>query len=632
METLSSSSSSSIESNPVKIEDWTILGKANNLATFTMTGVSTAFANAFRRTVLSDIPCVVIDAESCIIPENATPPKMHHELLRKQLQCLPVFVLRPLMKDEKIENFYFKIEKQNTTSQRMVVTSEDIIVFQEILPSSTPAELIVNNPLEFQQLVVRKTQESSEQKPFFPPDPITNMFIDIVDLNPHESVKIYGTFKVSTAKESSCYNVTSCCAYGFTVDELLMKEVQEKFNEEIEKKVSLSKEEKEMRKKDFEIIQGPTFHKPMSYDFKLKSIGFYTPIEICVIACELIERQIDDIITQHQFELKLHHDTAMPNCVILTLINEDYTIGYMFQQTFYSMFYNSETPKVNFCGFSKHHAHDVDSFFVINYIDSNPNLLTIALEDMQATFVKMQMIVGNMKKSFLDNAIQPISSVLSASSSSSSRVSSKTSTPLPVFTPLAPPPPPRPAPPSSSYSEALTQPFSFELPPSIQKKPIPTLMESINIDELRAHLPFYMMIYFPLPEDPEIKNISADFRINLNKERPTNILKNLSFFLKTFVFIKISEDMLQFGRKKDFYNSSNVLYDIGKNDYFSRIFRSLKLMDNPRVENINKNFAIWLYNICKEMIQEKEKNPFHDVLEKKPYLKRWKDIILPSTK
>ena len=60
---------------------------------FTLSGVELSFANAIRRTILSDIPCVVILTETyatnkCTIHVNTG--RLHNEILKHRLSCIPI--------------------------------------------------------------------------------------------------------------------------------------------------------------------------------------------------------------------------------------------------------------------------------------------------------------------------------------------------------------------------------------------------------------------------------------------------------------------------------------------------------------------------------------------------------------
>ena len=60
---------------------------------FTLHGVEVCFANALRRTILSDIPLIVIktdnfESNQCTIKENSG--RLHNEIVKQRLSCIPI--------------------------------------------------------------------------------------------------------------------------------------------------------------------------------------------------------------------------------------------------------------------------------------------------------------------------------------------------------------------------------------------------------------------------------------------------------------------------------------------------------------------------------------------------------------
>ena len=62
---------------------------------FTLSGVNTSIANSVRRTILSDIPCVVFktyneDVNTCVITRNTT--AFNNEIIKQRLGCVPIHI------------------------------------------------------------------------------------------------------------------------------------------------------------------------------------------------------------------------------------------------------------------------------------------------------------------------------------------------------------------------------------------------------------------------------------------------------------------------------------------------------------------------------------------------------------
>ena len=78
----------------------------NDILKFTLHGVNVCFANAVRRTILSDIPIVVIHTDShetnhCTIKQNTG--RLHNEIIKQRLSCIPIHTT--LLRDTERKGF-----------------------------------------------------------------------------------------------------------------------------------------------------------------------------------------------------------------------------------------------------------------------------------------------------------------------------------------------------------------------------------------------------------------------------------------------------------------------------------------------------------------------------------------------
>ena len=67
----------------------------NDNLTFTLSGINVSFANAIRRTILSDIPLVVFktspyEENRATIYKNTT--RLNNEIIKQRLGCIPIHV------------------------------------------------------------------------------------------------------------------------------------------------------------------------------------------------------------------------------------------------------------------------------------------------------------------------------------------------------------------------------------------------------------------------------------------------------------------------------------------------------------------------------------------------------------
>ena len=103
----------------------------SDILRFTLHGVEVSVANALRRTVLSDIPIVVIETDSheknqCHIKTNTG--RLHNEILKQRLSCIPIH--STLLRDSEDKkalpgNYSLVVDVENKTDNIMHVTSED---------------------------------------------------------------------------------------------------------------------------------------------------------------------------------------------------------------------------------------------------------------------------------------------------------------------------------------------------------------------------------------------------------------------------------------------------------------------------------------------------------------------------
>ena len=89
----------------------------------------------------------------------------------------------------------------------------------------------------------------------FPPNNITGDYIDIVRLRSKysehtEGLELSATLSISNASENGTFNVVSTCSYGFTPDNLKIKENLDIYEKYIKSKENITKERIEFLKKD----------------------------------------------------------------------------------------------------------------------------------------------------------------------------------------------------------------------------------------------------------------------------------------------------------------------------------------------------------------------------------------------
>jgi DNA-directed RNA polymerase subunit L len=329
------------------------ISELNDVYKFTLSNINVSLANAIRRTILSDIPCIVFYTETyndnqCNIIVNNT--RLHNEILKQRLSCIPIHE-----KDLNIlpGAYVLDLDIKNETENKIIVTTE---------------HFRIRNKTNGNYL------SKDETKRIFPPNPKTQCFIDfarvrpkISDNIPGEHIKLVAEFSVHTAKDNSMFNVVSKCAYGNTVD---MKKVDEVWEEHSQKLIAdkLSEQEIEFEKKNFYLLDAQRHYLNDSFDFIIQTVGVYENREIVKKACQILHDKLINMIQLIDSDgIPINNsETTMDNSFDVILENEDYTLGMVLQYVLYEKYFINEKI-FTYCGFKKFHPHNMDSTIRVSY-------------------------------------------------------------------------------------------------------------------------------------------------------------------------------------------------------------------------------------------------------------------------
>lgn len=334
---------------------------------FTLSNVDVSFANAIRRTILSDIPIVGFktapyEQNKCNIMINTC--KLDNEIVKQRLSCIPICI-NDL--NTPINNYLLELDVENKTDTMLIVTTKDFKI-RDI----TTNELLEDN-------IVQKIFP-----PYIPPDGNGEYYIDFVKLRPRlsdqisgERIKLTCEFSICTAKEDSMFNITGTCSYGQTPD-------QDKMEEELQirkqkwKDEGKTKEEIKFEADNWKLLEGLRYVKTKSFDFIIQTVGIYENMDICIKACNILIDKLEKLngaIDKDELEIKASSNT-LDNCYDITLVNEDYTIGNILNNQLYSIFY-VDLKLIDYIGFKKIHPHDSDSVIRISVVDKTKGISNV---------------------------------------------------------------------------------------------------------------------------------------------------------------------------------------------------------------------------------------------------------------
>ena len=345
------------------------MNEQDNLLKFTISGINVSFANALRRTILSDIPTVVIrtfpyEKNDAIFEINTS--RFNNEILKQRLSCIPIYI-----KDLAInlDDYLLEIDVKNTYDQMIYVTTADF---------------------KIKNLKTDKYLSDSNLSEIFPPNPISNQYIDFCRLKPAysedhqgEHIKLTAKFSISTAKENGSFNVVSTCAYSNTPDVYTIDQAKQSKLEELQSKYT-SDDEVKYHLTDWLNLDAKRIYIPDSFDFKIKTLGVFTNSEIVIKAVKIIIEKLFEVkqIYSSSNNLINPSENTIENCFDITLNNEDFTIGKVIEYSLYQLYYIGDKT-LTFCGFSKPHPHlnksiiriaftkEVDRTDIVSYLNNS---------------------------------------------------------------------------------------------------------------------------------------------------------------------------------------------------------------------------------------------------------------------
>jgi len=332
----------------------TIVNEAtdNNILSFTLQNINVSLANAIRRTILTDIPTVVVfttpyEKNQADIKINTS--RLNNEIIKHRLSSIPIHIND---KSIDVSKLMIVIHKQNKEDTIINVTTKDFKIKN------------IETDKYLQQTAVNK---------IFPPNPLTKHHIlftrlrpKISDEIPGEEIYIEAKMSMGTSSQDGTFNVVSTCSYSFTPDLISQRTILQKQEKEW-KKSGLTEDEIEFEKTNWQLLDGKRIYIKNSFDFIIETIGVYSNKYIVKEACSILTRKLEEInksVESQTIEIK-EGLTASPTFDIV-LQNEDYTIGKSIEYALHQLFYENESI-FDFVGFRKLHPHDSDSIIRVAF-------------------------------------------------------------------------------------------------------------------------------------------------------------------------------------------------------------------------------------------------------------------------
>ena len=351
--------------------------------TFELKNLDLSFVNSLERIILSNIPSVgfnvrPIETSQLKIYKNNTP--FENEFISHRIGLIPIH-LNPDNFDP--ANYSFVINKENSSKDYMLVSSEDIQVIK----------LSDNQPLDKSQ--VRK---------IFPADPLTGGFVPITKIIPWEDKTLdkpgfhcEGRAIISTGLDNSAFSQVSVVAHSFKIDpevykrKLLEYMKEQKIEHERINKIikdsdpsyeeePFTKTEDEMKKK-FDLLESERCfyqnldEEPYWFNMLVESIGIHSPVALVEKGLEvmikkvshfreLLENPIDG-----QLEITKGYNN-MDRAYCIRIYNENETLGNLLAAHLRKYYIeNVNDPKerqISTVGFNKTHPLEKSVLLYIN--------------------------------------------------------------------------------------------------------------------------------------------------------------------------------------------------------------------------------------------------------------------------
>jgi len=369
----------------------TITSEENNTLYFNLSNIPTSLANSLRRIILSEIPTVVFrtfpHAESKVdIISNTS--RFNNEILKQRIGCIPIHINDT---EFPIDEYSVELDVKNDTDATILVTTKD---------------------LKIKNITSDKYISESAVRNIFPPDSLTGDYIPICRLRPKlsdnldgEQLQFTSTLDYGHAKEDGMYNVVSTCAYGATVDTITANDKWNDIQKELEKK-GLSKEEIDFEKDNWFLLEAKRITIPNSYDFVIESVGVFTNFaivfkacDIMIVKCKFLMSLLEKLDNSPDSKIKIeaNENSTISNEFIITLKDQDYTIGNALVYFLYEDYY-VKNNSLSFVGFKVPHPHIPNGVIRMGF--NTPETNTTVIQYLNTSFQKIIEIFSKIQKNF----------------------------------------------------------------------------------------------------------------------------------------------------------------------------------------------------------------------------------------
>ena len=366
-----------------------------NNSTFTLENIDVSVANAIRRTIINDIDTWVFvtspeEKNKTVFHENTT--RMHNELLKQRLSCIPINVKYQFQDTIDLNEYYLEVNVENDTNAMIQVTTEHFVVKKK--SDGKPISQDLNRDI-FPPYISPNAEDNEEYHTLF-----VYLRPKISEEIPGEKIHFTCDFSISSAKENAMFNVTSTCCYGNTIDE---EKAEKVLGEKIRgwREEGLTQDVIDMESANWGLLDKKRIFKEDSFDFTLQSVGVFSNDNLMLLAMKKLDDRANRLIkniADGVLEIGQSLSTMANSYDIV--FEDDYTIGKVME------FMLSKKIKENvllYCGYTKNHPHDTESVIRIAFHPNFATKITTELINtmLQDALYEAVVIFTNLAKMFM---------------------------------------------------------------------------------------------------------------------------------------------------------------------------------------------------------------------------------------
>ena len=304
---------------------------------FRVSGINVSFANALRRVIIAEIPCVVLDAErddQIVIERNTS--RLNNELVRQRLSCVPVHTADLEIGDHEVE-----LDVENKSDAVLMVTTRSFRVKNKTTDTYLTEKAV---------------------RSMFPPDPVTGDFINLVRLRPlqsrggHEGIRLRCKLSVAVASQSSAFSVASTCSYAATQDVAASDAAWAARTAD-----GTGDSDAAGGKADWDLLGAKRYVIPNSFDFVVETVGQMTNEQLVVRACEVMIEKLNRFGALESGHVSVAPSPGtLTNAYTASMRGEGYTLGKVIESAIFLDHAQGQPGSdgtVVYCGFRKPHPH-----------------------------------------------------------------------------------------------------------------------------------------------------------------------------------------------------------------------------------------------------------------------------------